>query len=46
MQKFIDNEMKSMTVLGERLSMASSLNSGKAAELDVLADVLIESLHS
>jgi len=46
MQKFIDNEMKNMTMLGERLSMASSLNSGKAAELDVLADALIESLHS
>ena len=40
MQKFIDEEMKNMTVLNERLSMASSLSDDKAVELDALADAL------
>ena len=45
MQKFIDEEMKNMTVLNERLSLASSLQADKAAELDQLADALVESLQ-
>ena len=45
MQKFIDEEMKNMTVLNERLSMASSLSDDKAVELDKLADALVESLQ-
>lgn len=44
MQKFIENEMKNMTVLGDRLSMASALHADKAAELDALADAIIESI--
>lgn len=44
MQKFIDEQMKGMTVLNERLSLASALNSDKAAELDALADGIIESM--
>ena len=34
MQAFIDEELKNMTVLNERLSLASSLQADKAAELD------------
>lgn len=45
MQKFIDGEMKNMTILNERLSLASSLKSDKAAELEALADALVESLQ-
>ena len=44
MQKFIDEEMKNMTVLNERLSMASALADDKAVELDMLADALVDSL--
>ena len=40
MQKFIDEEMKNMTVLNERLSMASSLHADKAVELETLANAL------
>ncbi len=44
MQKFIDEELKNMTVLNERLSMASALHPDKAAELDALADAIVESI--
>ena len=44
MQKFLEDEMKNMTVLGDRLSLASSLHADKAAELDSLADAIIESM--
>ena len=43
MQKFIDEELKNMTVLNERLSMASALHADKAGELDALADAIVES---
>lgn len=46
MQKFIDEEMKNMTVLNERLSMASALLPDKAAELDALADAIVESVNA
>jgi flavorubredoxin len=45
MQKFIDDELKNMTVLNERLSLSSSLHSDKATELDTLADSIIESMN-
>ena len=45
MQKFIDEQLKNMTVLNERLSLASSLKADKAAELDALADAIVESLN-
>ena len=45
MQKFIDEEMKNMTVLNERLSMASSLSDDKAVELDALADSVVDSIQ-
>ena len=44
MQKFIEGEMKNMTVLNERISMASSLGGDKAAELEALANGIIDSL--
>lgn len=44
MQKFIDEELKNMTVLNERLSMASSLQPDKAIELENLASALVESV--
>ena len=44
MQKFIDEEMKNMTVLNERLSMASSLHADKEVELETLANALLESV--
>lgn len=44
MEKFIQDEMKNMTVLSSRLSLASTLKAEKANELDVLADAIIESM--
>ena len=44
MQKFIEGEMKNMTILNERISMASSLGGDKAAELEALANGIIDSL--
>lgn len=46
MQKFINEELKNMTVLNERLSLASSLLPDKAAELDMLADTIAESVNA
>ena len=45
MEKFINEEMKNMTVLNERLSLASSLLDDKAIELDVLANAIVESIN-
>ena len=44
MQKFIEGEMKNMTVLNERLSMASTLHPDKVSELETLADGIIASI--
>ncbi len=44
-QKFLTEEMKDITVLNERLSMASSLNSEKEPELDALANAILESMQ-
>lgn len=44
MQKFINDELKNMTVLNERLSMASSLQPDKALELDTLAAAIVDSV--
>lgn len=46
MQKFINEELKNMTILNERLSLASSLLPDKAAELDMLADAIAESVKA
>lgn len=45
MQKFLDEEMKQMTVLNLRLSMASSLPGSKENELDQLADAIADSVR-
>ncbi|MDE6889657.1 MAG: FprA family A-type flavoprotein [Eubacterium sp.] len=44
MQKFIDEELKNMTILNERLSIASSMGADKTIELDALADAIIDSM--
>lgn len=44
MQKFLNEEMKNMTVLNERVSMASSLCADKASELETLADAILDSM--
>jgi flavorubredoxin len=44
MEKFINDELKNMTVLSSRLSMASSLQADKEAELDALALAIEESV--
>ena len=44
MQKFIEEEMKNMTVMNERLSMASTLHPDKVSELETLADGIIASI--
>jgi flavorubredoxin len=43
-QKFLTEEMKDITVLNERLSMASSLSSEKEPELNALADAILDSM--
>lgn len=44
MQKFIEEELKDMTLLNERLSIASSMGADKNVDLDALADAIIESM--
>ena len=44
MQQFVEDELKNMTVLNERLSLASALHPDKVTELDALADSIIESM--
>ena len=44
MQKFLEDEMKNMTVLNDRLTLASALHPDKAGELDALAGAIIESM--
>lgn len=45
MQKFLDEEMKNITVLNERLTLASALNNSKEVELETLADAILESMN-
>lgn len=46
MQKYINEELRGMTVLNERLSIASSMGADKATEMDVLADAIVESVNA
>lgn len=46
MQKFIEEELKGMTVLSPRLSIASSLPSDRDGDLELLTDTLLDSLNS
>ena len=45
MQKFVDEELKNMTVINDRLSIASALHADKAADLESLADSIVESMQ-
>ena len=45
MQKFLEEEMKNITVLNERLSLASALNDGKEGELETLAQAVLDSVQ-
>ena len=45
MQKFLAEEMKDMTVLNERVSMASALGEDKEVELDTLVDAILDSMN-
>lgn len=44
MQKYIEDNMKNMTILNERLSLASALKPDKAPELDNLAQAIVDSM--
>lgn len=44
MEKFIQDELKNMTVLSNRLSLASALQTEKAPELDAFADTILASI--
>ncbi len=46
MQKFLNEELKNMTVLNERISLASALLPDKAGELEALANAIAESINS
>ena len=46
MQQFLNDEMKNMTVLNERISMASSFHAEKEPELETLANAIVESMQS
>ena len=46
MQEFIDNNLSNMTILNERLSLASAMHDDKAVELEHLADALVESINN
>jgi flavorubredoxin len=45
MQKFLDEELKCMTVLNERLSLASTMREDKVDELDALVDSIVDNLR-
>ena len=46
MQKFITEELRNMTVLNERLTIASSMGEDKASELEILADAIAQSVKN
>ena len=43
-QKFLEENMKNMTILNERLSLASTLHKEKLPELDALAQAIVDSM--
>lgn len=45
MYDFLDNEMKQISILNERLTMISSLNKVKEYEVDLLVDGIIDSMN-
>ena len=46
MEKFLDTEMKTMTILNQRLTMTSSLNKSKADDLEALADAIVADMNA
>lgn len=44
MQQFLENEMKDMTVLNEKVTLNSAMNDQKTADMDALADSIIQSI--
>lgn len=44
MQKFIEEKMKNMTILNERVTLASSLKGDKEKELDDMAQAIVDSI--
>ena len=44
MNDFLNNELKSMTVLNDVLTIHSAMNEDKLPEMDALADSIIESM--
>lgn len=45
MTEFVDKEMKMMNIIGDRMSINSSLTKENESELDALADAIVESLN-
>ena len=45
MRIFLDEVMNDMSILDEQVTMASSLNEGNLADMDALADRIIESMN-
>ena len=46
MQKFMDDNLQDMTILNERVSMASALHEDKQQEMEQLAQALADSLQN
>ena len=44
MQKFLEEEMKGMTVINQRLSLASAMGEEKEDELEALANAIVDSI--
>lgn len=44
-QQFLDEELKMMTVLNERLSMASSLREDQEGDMDSLAEAIVDNIN-
>ena len=45
MEQFLDEEMKFMDVLNERVTVSSSVNDSREKELDSLAETIVSSLN-
>lgn len=45
MEKYVNEKLKKMTVLGDRVTMASSLKADQAADLDALAQTIVDSVQ-
>ncbi len=43
--EFVDNEMKMMNLIGDRVTVNSSLTKENEADLDALADAIVEDIN-